>query len=103
MAQKIFVNDIGTVFRATIRDNAGVIVPLADATLEACFMKPSGVALEVTPEIETDGSDGVIIYASVAGDLSEHGRYTYQVLVTLPNGAWHTDIQKFRVYRNNCG
>jgi hypothetical protein len=99
---EIHVNDVGTLFTLTVRDEADAIVDIGEASLRMLFKKPSGTLLDKTPSLGTDGSDGVMQYAGASGDLDETGPWKYQGHVTFPgaSGAFYTDVQSFRVFGN---
>ncbi len=101
MAAEIHVDDIGTRFRFVVKDEDDAIVDISSASLlEITFQKPSGTELVVTGEIYTDGTDGIMYYQAVEGDLNEHGHYKVQGRVEVDAGPFHTTIGTFRVYCN---
>ena len=101
MAQEIHVNDIGTVFRATILNESGVVVDLSSATLMQFTFKNNKISsFDRTCSFTTDGSDGKIEYTTVDGDLSVEGQWDMQANFTIPTGSWHTDLHPFQVVGN---
>lgn len=100
MPSEIHVNDIGTRFLATIKDD-GVVVNVSGASLlNMFFRKPSDTVLERVATIYSDGTDGKIYYDAVAGDLDEAGFYKLQGRVALASGTYYTDIYTFKVHCN---
>lgn len=98
---EIHKGDVGTVFRATIRDESGEIVNLSGATtIELEFRKPNGVILVKTASFATDGTDGKIQYISQIDDLDRVGRWTVQGYVEALGGSWHSDKYIFEVLSN---
>lgn len=102
MASQIHVNDVGTRFKVTIKDD-GTVVDISTATLlQLNFRKPSDEKVIRTASTLSDGSalSGVIYYDSVVGDLDEIGNYKIQGKVTFPSGTFFTDIHTFKVHCN---
>jgi hypothetical protein len=100
MASEIHVNDIGTRFLATIKDD-GVVVDVSNASvINMIFKKPDDQVVYKSASLLTDGVDGKIYYDTVAGDLDEAGQYKLQGRVSLPSGTYFTDIYTFQVHCN---
>jgi hypothetical protein len=100
MASEIHLNDVGTRFLATIKDN-GVVVNVSGAPLiNFTFKKPDDSLSVKTATLYTNGTDGKIYYDTVTGDLNQAGLYKLQGKVTLVNGTFYTDIYTFQVYNN---
>lgn len=99
-AREIHEGDIGTIFEITLLDG-DVIVDLSGATAQSIlFEKPDGTTVTQTSVFKTDGTDGIIQYATIADDLVPNGKWKIQAHVTLPTGSWKSDISKFTVYPN---
>lgn len=100
-AGEIHLNDIGTAFEMTVKDDDGVVVNLASATtLTFTFDKPDGTNITKTPTFVTDGSDGRLRYVAQSGDLDQIGLWRWQGTIVIPAGTFHSDIYEFRVYPN---
>ena len=100
MASEIHLNDVGTRFLATIKDN-GVVVNVSGAPyLNFTFKKPDDSLSVKTATLYTNGIDGKIYYDTITGDLNQAGLYKLQGKVTLVNGTFYTDIYTFQVYNN---
>jgi hypothetical protein len=96
----IHVNDVGTVFEATVEDENGTVLAIGLATTkEMVFQRPDGTTVTKTAALSTDGSDGKMRYIAVSGDLNMAGAWKVQGHVVL-NGDWRTDTHHFRVYEN---
>lgn len=95
-------NDVGTAFRITIRDcETTLVVDLSAATIkQIIFTKPSGTKVTQTATYFTDGTDGIIYYATVDGDLNEVGVWQMQAYVEIGGSKWYTDVKTFRVGKN---
>jgi hypothetical protein len=98
---EVHINDIGTIFRMTLLDEDDNPVDLATTTQkQLIFKKPSGATLTKTAVFYTDGTDGIIQYTVVDGDLDELGEWKWQAYIVNPVGSWRSNIAKFRVYKN---
>jgi len=109
IVKEIHLDDIGTIFKVTLQEcdlDTGVssVVDVSSADSSAkrtiIFKKPDGTIVEKPAEFATDGTDGVIQYATVAGDLNQTGTWKIQARVELLTGMWSSDISKFKVYSN---
>ena len=99
MASEIHVNDVGTRFLATIKDD-GVVVDISQATsVTMIFKKPDDEVVHKAGTV-LSGVDGQVYYDTIAGDLDEAGHYKLQAKVVLTNGIYYTDIYNFQVHCN---
>lgn len=97
MTQEVHLGDIGTVFELTVTEkNVALDISLA-TELQILFKKPSGTVLTKTAVFTNTGSDGLIRYLSIEGDLDEVGSWFIQGRVTLPGGKWSTEKGSFLV------
>ena len=100
MASEIHVNDVGTKFLATIKDD-GTVVDISSATsITMIFKKPDDEVVQKTGTLNGDGTDGKVYYTTIAGDLDEAGLYKLQAKVVLSTGTYYTDIYSFKVHCN---
>lgn len=93
------LGDVGTQYRATVKDQAGVIVDISgSATKEIVFRSPAGILKTFDAAFVTDGVDGEIEYKTVAGDIDEVGTWEWQphVIITAGN-EWSGDPREFVV------
>ncbi len=98
--EEVKYGDIGTIFRETFYDEAGVLQPINDATGKMfAFKKPDASIIWRTGVFFTDGSDGKLQYTTVSGDLDQVGRWQFQAQVITPSGEWSGDIIDFMVGR----
>jgi len=98
--KEIHIGDIGTVFEVTLYD-CDVAVDLTGAiTQEVIFLKPDGTKVTKTTSFKTDGTDGIIQYASILDDLDQAGGWKLQAHIVLPSGEWWSDTDKFKVHEN---
>jgi len=93
--------DIGTVFRVTIVDSAGVVVDISSATTkEIVFMKSGGTVVRHAAVFTKDGTDGTMEYTAVSNDLDTAGKWKIQGRVVLQTGDWSSTIDSFYVVKN---
>lgn len=97
---EIHKNDIGTEFRCTMKDGSSIVDVSTASTKQLIFVKPSGEKLTKTATFYTDGTDGIISYVTVSGDLNECGLWAIQGFVIIGTGEYHSDIRNFKVERN---
>jgi len=97
---EVHVGNIGTIFRGTVRDAAGVVDISGASTLQLFFKKPNGQVLTRTATLTTTGTDGQLEYETVAGDLDVSGVWQWQGYVVTSDGAWKTDIKTEQVFPN---
>jgi hypothetical protein len=101
-AGEIHLNDVGTAFRATFKNQAGVVIDISSATtIEFLFLKPDKNLSVQTGTLFTDGKDGKAQYVSVSGFLDQKGIWKVQGYVAWGGSHWYSDIERFRVYGNN--
>lgn len=103
----IHVNDIGTMFKLTVKDQNSNIVTLDGSYMLAVnFLLPDGSTLSRTASLYSDGSDGIIQYITTSGDLTQPGSWKQQAVVTKTGGGgtitqqWHSNSVKFKVVAN---
>jgi len=100
MASEIHVDDVGTRFLLTIKDD-GTIVNVSNAlNIDVIFKKPDDTVIYRAGTLFTNGTDGKVYYDTIAGDLDEAGLYKLQAKVALPTGIYYTDIHTFQVHCN---
>jgi len=99
-ANEIHVGDIGTVLVVTIKDGTTTIDISSATTKQIILTAPDGGKLTKAASFTTDGTDGKMQYATVAGDLDEAGWWKLQGRVVLAAGTWSTDITRFEVHQN---
>ena len=97
----IHLNDIGTVFEVTLKDETGTVLDISSATVkQIVFQKPDKTLITKTASFSNTGTDGKIRYISQAGDLDQPKSWQIQAKVTLPSGSWSSDIGSFTVDKN---
>jgi len=99
-ANEIHVDDIGSLFSVTVKDD-DVVVDVSSATTKNIIFKHSNGTTLTKPAIfGTDGTDGVLTYTSIAGDLSLPGIWAIQVELVMSGGSWKSDVGEFMVEPN---
>jgi hypothetical protein len=83
MTDTISLADIGTDLQITITES-GVAVPVSAASsIQIELTKPDGTVEVKTASNLTDGTDGVIHYVTVSGDIDQVGTWTYRGIVNF--------------------
>lgn len=102
MAATHFVDDVGTSFRFTLQDQDCDPVDLSTQTaMDVLFKRGDGVTFSRTAVIvNAPGTDGVLEYLTIAGDLSQPGRWSAQARVTIASGTFHSTVVHFEVRQN---
>lgn len=101
MACEIHKNDIGTIFKFTLKDCDNIVVDISGATTKnILFTKPTGVLLTKAGTFTTNGTDGLLQYTTLSGDLDVLGVWQAQAMIVLANGTWRSDVVRFIVHRN---
>jgi len=95
------LDDIGTIFRFTILDQAGDVVNISSPTsIKIIFTDPAGTQISKTAALTTDGQDGQLEYVSIANDLDTVGDWKMQAQIVITAGTFHTDVESFKVQPN---
>jgi hypothetical protein len=83
MTDTISINDIGTDLQITITESGAAVDISAATALAVILKKPSGVEVTKTALLLNDGTDGVLHYTTVSGDIDETGTWSYRGRVTF--------------------
>jgi hypothetical protein len=90
--------DIGTIFRLTITDTAGTVIDVSSAAVKYIyFQAPDGTKTKETAAFYTDGTDGIIQYTAVSGDIDQVGLWQVQGYVETTDGKFFTRKASFTV------
>ena len=100
MAAEVHVGDIGTIFRATLSDDSGVVDLSATTSKTIILFDPAGNSTSHAASFFTDGTDGIIQYAGVSGDIFLDGQWAWEAQIEFVDGAqrWASDDNKFQVF-----
>jgi len=100
-AGEIHMNDIGTQFRLTYKDQDSNAIDISSATVnQIMFQRPDATTFSKNMGFLTNGTDGIATYTTVSGDLNFPGIWAFQGYVGMPSGTWFSDITRFTVYEN---
>jgi hypothetical protein len=96
------VGDVGTVFEASFVDEDGEVAIISTAvTKTLTFRRPNGSTFTRAGSFTTDGTDGKLEYAVVAGELTIDGDWQVQGYVELASGGkYHAEPYDFVVGPN---
>jgi hypothetical protein len=100
MAGQLRKDDVGSVLRLSVKENALPFDASAATVKTLKLSPPNGNVIERAASFETTGADGVLIYTTIAGDLDQAGPWTGQLYLEFPTGKWHTDPFNFVVGEN---
>lgn len=95
--------DIGTELVVEIVDEDGTVIDVSAATTKTIKLKKpgaDGTVSEKTAVLDTDGTDGKIVYVTIADDLDTAGRWKIQGYVVLGSNKWHSQEAEFLVKSN---
>jgi hypothetical protein len=93
-------NTVGLVIRLTIKEK-GQTQNLSTSTVKQIIIgKPDGTKLTKTASFMTDGTDGVIQYVTVLGDLTPAGTFSVQSYLEMPDFQGKSTISTFGVNAN---
>jgi hypothetical protein len=84
----------------TIEEDSVVANISAATDMQFLIRKPDGSLLEVTATFLTDGTDGILKYTTVSGDLDMVGLYKIQAKMTIGTGVFYSTTSTFKVYSN---
>lgn len=93
----IFVNDIGTTIKFTVMQD-GSAIDVSTATVKKVkFQRKDKTTFSRDVSFVTDGTDGLVSYTTVNGDLDQAGKWTAQLYMELPSWSGHTSKITFTV------
>lgn len=97
---KIVNGDYGQTVEITFIDvdtDAAADISSYTTAQQMIFTSPSGVEATKTAGFKTDGTDGIITYALVSGDINAAGNWTVRGVVTTGSAKLSTEEHKFNV------
>jgi len=86
MTEEIHIDDVGTEFRFALVDQDGILNVASASSITISLRKPDLATDVWTAALETDGTDGIIVYNTIADDLDTPGWWKAQVIVIFPVG-----------------
>lgn len=83
MTERLSISDLGTSLQITVKeDDAIVDISTATAT-DIILRKPDGTEVEKTGSLLTDGTDGIVAYSTLSGDIDQKGIWSYRAKITF--------------------
>jgi hypothetical protein len=96
--KSVRLNDVGTVFKVTIKDPEGNIVDVSSAsTKQFIFKKPNRSLFNKNASFFTDGTDGVLTYTTTSGVIDAIGIWQIQVYLIISAGTFRSKKLRFKV------
>ena len=100
IATTIHKDDIGTVFTITFVEN-GTAVDISGATTKTFdFEDPDATVVTQAGTFGSDGTNGILKYTTVSGDINKSGRWRIQGKIIMPSGTFKSSIEDFIVVSN---
>lgn len=100
LLNNIQVGATNLLIKLELREGYGIL-DISDATVKNIVIeKPGSTVMTKTATFSTDGTDGLIYYRTVAGDLNEAGTYQLQAYIEMPDFSGYSTIQTFAVTAN---
>jgi NAD/NADP transhydrogenase alpha subunit len=100
MASEIHVNDVGTRFLITVKEDSTVVDISGAESLSIFIRKPDDTLLARSGNLHTDGTDGKMYYDLASGDVNVAGHYKLQGRVSLSSSTYYTNVYNFQVHCN---
>lgn len=96
--KEVRLNDIGVTFKITMKDQDDVAIPIQTATVKKFyFRKPDGTEISVNASFFTDGSDGILVYQTIADQINQIGVWSLEPYVEITAGHFTGSTVKFLV------
>jgi hypothetical protein len=97
----IHVNDIGTTIQLTVMDGTASALNISSATLKQFwFHQPDSTTIVRSASFGSNGSDGILKYNTVSGDIVQPGLWEVQAYIETSSASWHGSRASFSVYEN---
>ena len=101
MACELHLNDIGTIFEIAITDCDGAPIDITSAqTLKIMFEKPDCTVVTKTATMYGPGTDGIVRYTIISGDLNQVGDWRVQAEVAFTVNKYTSTSTGFTVFPN---
>lgn len=93
----LHVGDIGTIIYINIVEQ-GAALDISSATTKTIrFQKKDKTTMDKTAIFKTDGTDGILQYTTVTGDIDQKGRWQAQAYLVMPTWQGYTAKVDFQV------
>lgn len=96
----LHVNDYGTAFRLTIKDQDDNVVNLSSGSGTITFYKPDKTTFTRSLTMPNGGSDGLVSYTTQSGEMNQVGIWSLSAYIMIPSGNYSTNVPEFRVLAN---
>jgi hypothetical protein len=94
----LHIEEYGAPFQYRILDQDGAVVNISAATEKKIyFIRPDGTTFVRTAVLVTDGTDGLMKYVLIVGDLDVSGDWKVQAYLKFADGQYWTGYDTFRV------
>ena len=95
------LGDVGVALVVQIVDPEGAIINISAATnMKIKVRMPDGTSKNFTAVLYTNGSDGKMLYTTLAGDLGQAGTYAIQGKLSVGGGLKSSFVGTFDVLDN---
>ena len=94
------VGNVGSILRFTVVDQDAAVVNVSAATLTLYFRSPQNKVLTKSGALTGSGTDGIIQYTTIAGDLDTPGNWLAQAKVVISGSTWFSNIVPVQVQAN---
>lgn len=101
-AETVYVGDVGTLLRTRLLEGAAPLDVSAATEIILLFRTPAGTCVSKPAAFATNGSDGLVQYATEADFLDVAGLWMMQAHVVMQTGEWTSDPVSFRVKDRLC-
>lgn len=99
MTEVVYDDDEGTTFEITVTEDGVALDVSTSSVKQIRFRMPDNSVLTKTALFKTDGTDGIIKYTTVAGDIDQVGTWGIQAYVEIGSGKWSSQIERFEVLK----
>lgn len=96
----IRVNDVGTLIKLQVSEDDVVLDISAATGLQFIFEKPDRTTVTKSALFLTDGTDGMLYYETIAGDIDLPGWWRVQAAFTLGGWIGKSSVEQFYVEKN---
>ena len=83
MTEKTTLNDLGVSLQILCTENDLFVDISAAPTQEIILKKPDGTEVAKSAAFLTDGTDGIVAYSTLAGDIDQIGIWNYRAKITF--------------------
>lgn len=96
----LHVGNVGSVIQVTVRNEDAVYDISTATTKKFIFIKPTGVSVIKDAAFVNTGTDGLLKYTTLAGDLDVDGTWRIQVYIEISGKKFYSDVTDFVVSPN---